>query len=242
MNNDRGKQPAWNVPTQIWLFYVAQKITETHWHSHLGRWENWWVSGSQHTHTVPVREHRSYIGAFYWHSSAWDRESGEVSGRVVIISQWRRYWKLSGVCFYLGTWRYHGDGETGSMSRSEVQHVKWKEKSHSRLEPNRLWNKQGVPVINRPLNWGHHTNVGSPGADVMHPRAFCVWIGGGWSVFMWDCIKWSNYGEKKKSCHLFSITRLVWKGAFCELERGYWDSSTGYVALKQVYWYQTGVK
>lgn len=39
-----------------------------------------------------VRERGSYIGVHpLWHSPVWDRESSEASGKVVIISQWRRY-------------------------------------------------------------------------------------------------------------------------------------------------------
>lgn len=82
------------------------------------------------------------------------------------------------------------------------------------------------------------TNVGSPHA----PRWFlCLEWRRLISVFMLDCTKWWNDTKKKKRCHLFSITKLVWSSAFLnwseDIEIPAWHmwhcSSIKYCVIKQ---------
>lgn len=76
----------WIMKLNDWFPMFPHRFGSSVWHTHLKTLETLTLTlglPHTHTHTVPVREQGSYIGVrSIWHSPAWDRESGEVSGGV----------------------------------------------------------------------------------------------------------------------------------------------------------------
>lgn len=130
---------------------------ETHRHSHLGYWDNWWVSGSQHTHTHT----ESLLGNI-------DPLLGRSNDTPLLEIENR-------VKFPVESWLSASDADTGSsqacasiLGRGDTMGMErpgqwadlksWtvmKGKITQQTWPhvlNRLYDKQGIPVITNRIN------------------------------------------------------------------------------------------